>query len=208
MEHASKLIQLNHEESRNDAVRLAIRMLQEQEVSVVELYETILAKALQEIDCREGDKECIWKEHIETSIVRTIVENSYPYLIDAIERVPKKQKLVVVLCPEEEYHEIGARMAHDFFLLHGYDAVFIGANTPKDVAMDAVEILKPDYLAISVTNMYNVVHAKRIVQAAKALQPDLRILAGGVAFYNRNALESVGADYHLTSFQSIAGVED
>lgn len=207
MEHAKELIRRIHEENRNDAVRLAIRMLQDQEVTVVELYENILAKALQEIDCAEGDKECIWKEHIETSIVRTIVENSYPFLIDGIERVPKKNKRVIVLCPQEEYHEIGARMAHDFFLMHGYDAVFIGANTPQDVAIDAITILRPDYLALSVTNMYNVVNAKRIVQAAKAIHPKIKVLAGGVAFFNQNALEAVEADVHLTSFASIGALD-
>ena len=198
-----KLISLIHDENRNEAVLLALQMLKNNDVTIVELYEQVLAKALQQIDCAEGDKECIWKEHIETAIVRTIIEVSYPYIIKEQENVPPKNKRIIVLCPVEEYHEIGAKMAHDFFLLQGYDSIFIGANTPKDVALDAVRFLQPDYLAISVTNMYNVINAKRMVDAVKAIKPDIKILAGGVAFYNDHALESISADKHLTTFESI-----
>lgn len=203
-----KLIQLIHDENRNDAVMLAMKMLDDNDVTIVELYEQVLAKALQQIDCKEGDKECIWKEHIETAIVRTIIEVVYPYIIKELKQVSSKNKRVLVLCPVEEYHEIGAKMAHDFFLLNGYDSIFIGANTPKDVALDAVRFLKPDYLAISVTNMYNVINAKRIVEEVKTIKSDITVLAGGVAFINDHALESVQADAHLTTFDSIKGLSE
>lgn len=202
-----KLVELIHNENRNDAVLLAIQMLETKEISIVELYEEVLAKTLQEIDCQEGDRECIWKEHIETAIVRTITEVAYPFIIKELEHIKPKNKRVVVLCPTEEYHEIGAKMAHDFFLLSGYDSIFIGANTPKEVALDAVTFLKPDYLAISVTNMYNVVNAKRIVDSVKEINPTIRILTGGVAFSNDHALESVQSDAHLTTFESIQKLE-
>jgi methanogenic corrinoid protein MtbC1 len=208
MNRADTLIQMIHNEHRSDAVLLAIDMLDTNEVSVVELYQNILAKALQEIDCQEGDKECIWKEHVETAIVRTIIENSYPFIVKQLQTIRPKGKRVIVLCPEEEYHEIGAKMAHDFFLLHGYDAVFIGANTPKEVAIDAVTFLQPDYIAISVTNMYNLVNAKRIVEEVKRIAPNVTILTGGVAFTSVTALESVQSDYHLTNFESIGRLND
>lgn len=208
MNHKNQLIQLIREENRNDAVLLAIDMLETKEVTVVELYEQVLAKALNEIDCAEGDKECIWKEHVETAIVRTIVENCYPYIIRELKNVTPKNKRIIVLCPVEEYHEIGAKMAHDFFTLHGYDSIFIGANTPKDVVMDAVTFLNPDYIALSVTNMYNIINAKKIVDEVKAIHPSVQVLAGGVAFINEHALEAVSADFHLTSFESIRGMED
>lgn len=201
-----KLKEFIHNENRNDAVTLALQMLETKEISVIDLYEQVLAKTLQEIDCQEGDRECIWKEHIETAIVRTITEVSYPYIIKELEHVTPKNKRVIVLCPTEEYHEIGAKMAHDFFLLSGYDSIFIGANTPKEVALDAVTFLKPDYIAISVTNMYNVVNAKKIVESVKQIHPTIKVLAGGVAFYNDHALESIQADAHLTTFASIQGL--
>jgi len=203
MKNKVKLRDLIHNENRNEAVKLAIHMLESKEITIVDLYEQVLAKTLQEIDCQEGDRECIWKEHIETAIVRTITEVAYPFIIQEIEKLEPKNKRVVVLCPTEEYHEIGAKMAHDFFLLAGYDSIFIGANTPKEVALDAVTFLKPDYLAISVTNMYNVVNAKRIVETVKSINPTIKILTGGVAFMNERALESVQSDAHLTTFSSI-----
>jgi len=31
---------------------------------------------------REGDADvCVWKEHVRTSIVRTVVEAAYPYVV-------------------------------------------------------------------------------------------------------------------------------
>ena len=76
-----KLIEHIHNEDRRNAVTLALELLDSKEISIVELYEDVLTMALYDIDCQEGDKECIWKEHVQTSIVRTIVELVYPYVL-------------------------------------------------------------------------------------------------------------------------------
>ena len=118
-----------------------MELLENKEISIIELYENVLTMALYDIDCQEGDIECIWKEHVQTSIVRTIVELVYPYVLK--EKEETKKDKVLVVCPTEEHHEIGAKMAHDFFLLQGYDSTFIGANTPLTVILAACEFVKP-----------------------------------------------------------------
>ena len=55
-------------------------------------------------------------------------------------------------------------MVHDYFTLNGFDSTFIGANTPVDVIVDSIEYTNPDYVAISVTNLYNIVNAKKIIE--------------------------------------------
>jgi len=196
-----KLIEFIHHGNRENAVKRAIELLDKKEITIIDLYETVLTPALYAIDCAEGDKECIWKEHISSSIVRTILELTYPYILKEKQETLKEKVLVV--CPTEEYHELGAKMAHDFFLLEGFDSTFIGANTPLQVILDACEFVKPDYIAISVTNYYHIIDAKKVIDEIKKNYPNIKILAGGQAFNDPKALEIVNADYRLTSYQSI-----
>jgi methanogenic corrinoid protein MtbC1 len=197
------LVNYIKEEKRNEAIKLAIKILEDKEITLVELYENILAKTLQSIDCDPFDRACIWKEHIQTSIVRGIIEIAYPYVLREFESVEHKNKSVLIVCPQEEYHEIGAKMAHDLFMLAGYDTTFIGANTPKDVIMDAVNFVKPDYVAISATNFYNLVNVKQVISQIKELHNDIKIIAGGQAFNTEGAHDIIKADYYLSSFASI-----
>jgi methanogenic corrinoid protein MtbC1 len=198
-----KIIKLIQEENREEAVKASLELLEKKEISVVDLYEKVLTKALYEIDCKEGDALCIWKEHVQTAIVRTIIEVSYPYVLEEAKEHNKNNQKVIVLCPTEEYHEIGAKMAHDYFTILGYNSTFIGANTPLEVVQNAIKFIEPDYIAISVTNFYNVFAAKRLIDAIKSEHQDVKVMAGGQAFNDPNALESIQADYHLTNFESV-----
>jgi len=203
MNNKNKLIELIYMQKREESTKLALKMLDEKEVSIVELYEDVLKKALYNIECDEQDRECIWKEHIKTAIVRTIIEVSYPYILDVKKNVKVNGKKVLVVCPPEEYHEIGAKMVHDYFTLNGFDSTFIGANTPVDVIVNSIEYTNPDYVAISVTNLYNIVNAKKIIEKIKISNKDIIVLAGGQAFNNEGSLDAVKADHHLTDYESI-----
>lgn len=203
MENKLKLIELIIEENRELATLLAIKMLEQNEVSIVELYEEVLKKALYQIDCGEFDRECIWKEHVKTAIVRTIIEVTYPFILKEIKDIKPNEKKVLVVCPPEEYHEIGAKMVHDYFILNGFDSTFIGANTPVEVILDSIKYTKPDFVAISVTNLYNIINAKKLIERIKNTYKDVKIFAGGQAFLKEGSLETVNADYHLKDYKSI-----
>ena len=94
------------------------------QIDVVTLYDDVLRQALIADFCKEdeGGSYCIWEEHIRTSIVRTVIENCYPYVIkERKERYGAANgEKVLVVCPTEEYHDIGARMVADFFTFLGY----------------------------------------------------------------------------------------
>lgn len=203
MKILDNIIQEIQNENRKNALELAMKYLDSDQASITKLYEHALKVALYQVDCQENDNECIWREHVKTSIVRSIIESSLPYIYKITNSIPSKQKTVLVVCPEMELHEIGAKMAYHYFLLAGFDAIFVGANTPKDVILDAVRFTKPDYVAVSVTNFYNIVNAKKITQTIKEQYPNILILAGGQAFSSQDALHSVYADKHITSFLSI-----
>jgi methanogenic corrinoid protein MtbC1 len=195
-------------ENKQEAVKFAVGILERGEIDIVELYEQVLTPSLYNMTCRIDEKKtCIWKEHEKTSIVRTIIECCYPHIVKELEEqvIKTKSGNVLVLCPAEEYHEIGARMVADFFTLCGYKAIFIGSNTPREDLLSSLDYLKPKYIAISVTDYYNLVTAaKTINQLRQSSYKDYEIVVGGQAFEkNPEAYKKIGADQFISTFKQI-----
>ncbi len=194
-------------------VELALSKLSRGEIDVVTLYNDVLAPALNAP--AYGDAEGavrVWEEHARTSIVRTVVENCYPFV--AKERKSKygaasaRNQHAVVVCPTEEFHEIGARMVADFFDLCGYSVTFVGANTPQDDIIEAIAHVKPAFVAVSVTNTYSLVAAKRTVEKVLTLRErekaGFKVIVGGSAFlHNPGMAREMGADLLLSTFEDI-----
>lgn len=191
-------------EDKERTVLLTMNALKENKLSVVDLYEKILAPGLASvIDEYPILEDLIWREHVRSGIIRTIIESAYPYILEQ-RKEPNGQK-VIVLCPEHEEHELGARMVADFFRLEGFNATFVGARTPASTIHKAIEIVEPDYLVISVTNFYNFVSVKKTIEdIRKKSAHDLTIVVGGRAISaNPEAVEFVGADFELNGYEAI-----
>jgi methanogenic corrinoid protein MtbC1 len=204
----NQFIKLLDLEDKENAVNLILSLLEEKKIDIVSLYTNILAPSLNNMKCdiKEGGK-CIWKEHVRSSIIRTIIECSYPYVIK--EKNEKYQNTnygkVIVICPSEEYHEIGARIVSDFFTLCGYETIFVGSNTPKNEFIKVIDYVNPKYLAISVTNYYNLVTVKDTIEKIRDFSNNkLIILVGGHAFKNNiEAVKRIGADIFIDNFDDI-----
>lgn len=199
-------------EEKPRCVELALDYLNRGEINVATLYTEVLAPALNAptYSAEEGAVR-IWEEHVRSSIVRTIVENAYPF-VQREKRarngsgVPRRS--VIVVCPTEEFHEIGARMVADFFELAGFDATFVGANTPQEEILEALAVLRPTYVAVSATNTYTLVPARRVLAQLRSLRErtgaGFKIIVGGHAFEKNPALvQEIGADLHLSTFEDI-----
>lgn len=199
--------ELLQSEKKEEAVRYALDLLSSGKVDLVTLYQEILTPTLNHMSCSLAEKQlCIWKEHVRTAIVRTIVECCYPYVVKELARVnPAKSGTAVVICPPEEYHDLGARMAADFFVLNGYETVFVGSNTPYQDFYNAADLIKPDVIAISVSNYYNIVATKKIIAELRLrTKGSSRIIVGGNAFADgAHAADVVGADRIVQSFEDI-----
>ncbi|MGP6139012.1 cobalamin B12-binding domain-containing protein [Jeotgalibaca sp. A127] len=197
-------------ENKEQAVMISINALQAGEVTIPELYEMILAPALVSvIDEYPKDEELIWREHVRSGIIRTIIESAYPFILDQRKKVRRRKGNVVVMCPEFEDHELGAKMVADFFKLEGYEPTFIGARTPEKTIFKAIEIVKPDYITISVTNYYNLVSVKKMIENIKAqFGNDFIFIVGGNAFKsNPEAYKMVGADMLINSYDDIKNLD-
>jgi methanogenic corrinoid protein MtbC1 len=203
-------------QDKEHCVSFVLDKLSKNKIDIVTLYEEILTPSLREQFCRESGAEiCIWEEHVRTSIVRTVIECCYPYLIGERDRLysPGKKGQVIVTCPSEEYHEIGARMVADFFTLCGYDVTFVGANTPREEVFSALAFIKPVFVAISVTNYYNLVVARKMVNRLKEIRTEtdgeFKIIVGGVAFQdNTSSAGEMGADRLLITFADIKALSE
>lgn len=191
-------------EDKDKAVLFTHELLEQEKISIESLYLDLLAPSLIHFSCSVEDEDiCIWKEHLRTSIVRTILEMSYLYILKRLENVKKNNIKVVFLTPAFEYHEIGAIMNTHFFLLEGFEASYIGANTPKTDILQAIRAYHPDYIALSVTNPYNLVITKQTTDEIKRFFPNVKVILGGQAFHEPHNIENLQYDYILNSLEDI-----
>lgn len=203
-----KLLEYLKQEDKEKSVDLCIDALENGDVDVVGLYEKLLAPALNNIinECIDDEDNLIWKEHLRSGIIRTIVENAYPYVLkDRIKFNEIKEEKVIIMCPRFEDHDLGARMVSDFFTIAGFNATFIGANTPERTILKAIDSIKPKYISMSITNYYNLVAAKKTIgQIKKESDYNIIFLLGGNAFNsNPNSYKDIGGEFLLKSFQDV-----
>lgn len=203
-EFYKEILQALQAEDKQEALRLCMDALEEKKISVADLYENVLSPALSHVIEEYPDTDdLIWREHIRSGIIRTIIESAYPYVIE--ERKEPNGEQVVVMCPEYEDHELGARMATDFYRLEGFDATFVGARTPLTTVLKALDIVQPKYLVISVTNFFNFISVRSTVETLKKEAGyDLTIILGGRAVEaNPDVANFVGADLALQNYEAI-----
>ena len=210
--YQSEFSALLEQENKQGAVEYAIELIQSSKMSVIELYSEVLTPSLNNMQCSLQNKNmCVWKEHVRTAIVRTIVECCYPYVIKERDKLSKITRgTAVVICPPEEYHDLGARIVADYLSICGFDVVFVGSNTPFDDFYNAVDIINPKIIAISVSNYYNLVATKKIIaDLRKKIKNKAKIIVGGYAFLDSlEKVNMVDADYYSETFDDIKAIAE
>ena len=208
MDYKRAILEALKEEKKDLCIELSLESIEKNIYTIPELYENVLKTGLYSIDYCSGD-DCIWKEHIKTSIVRSVIECLYPYIIKLKKSAKPVNKKVVLACPEKEYHEIGLRMVDDFFSILGYQSIFIGANTPKIQVLNAVTRTKADYLDVSVTDYYLLFEAQKMIQLVRDVDKDIKVIVGGNAFKeNMDSLKSIGGDTYIETFEDLIRLRD
>ena len=198
---------LDNEEKEN-CVEFIISKLENKELNILTLYSEILGPALNQFHCDlEEEKLCIWREHIRKSIIRTITEICYQYILK--ERKERGKAItdikILVGCPAEEYCNIEAKMISDIFTFYGFDSIFIGADLPRSEIRDAINLLKPQIITLSITNYYNLIEAEKAIKLIKE-HTDFKgkIVVGGLAFLsNPEIYKKIGADYLIRDYDEI-----
>lgn len=200
------------EGNRKEVLDYIIHKIDNKEIDVIDLYCKVIMPLLNNMECDLEDKNiCKWKEQVKGSIIRTVIECLYPYVIMKKEESNYSKKgVAVVMCPPEEYYDIEARIMSDFLTILGYESVFVGANTPYKDFYDAISYVNPELVLISVSNYYNVVSTKKIIDDLKnRVDGELKIVVFGLAFDEDEKLyKNVGADYQIKCYEELKGISN
>ncbi|MFA7107020.1 MAG: cobalamin-dependent protein, partial [Candidatus Izemoplasmatales bacterium] len=66
-----------------------------------------------------------------------------------------------------------------------------------------IKILNPDYIALSITNYYNIVVTKKLTEMIKKDYPNTKIILGGQATKNEMTLQQLQYDYVVLTHEDI-----
>lgn len=204
-----EFISILTKEDRSEALRFILELKEKKNLSILEVYEEFLTPALNEMTSTDNENIDIWKEHVRTSMIRTIIENMVPFLEEEQKAFgPPRGNTAAVLCPPEEYHDVGARMAADILTIAGYRTIFVGSNTPFRVFEAGLEAERIDYVAISISNPYHLVSTRRIVDGIRAGHPNVKIILGGNAILKHPDMSDVmKPDYISMSLKDLTRLE-
>jgi methanogenic corrinoid protein MtbC1 len=118
-------------------------------------------------------------------------------------------KTVVTACVGGEQHELGARMVSDFFEMDGWDARFLGANTPSSAVVESVRESGAAVLALSATMIAHVKDVAEIIAMLRADEKlaDTHVLVGGYPFNVAPDLwQRIGADGYAPDAETAPAV--
>ncbi len=172
------------ERDRAGALTAALDAVDSGNVSIPDLYTSVLGPLLTDTGFAwQRGAARIWEEHYATAVVRSIVESLAPKVIEEARGMPPRDITVLLACPSEEHHDLGLRMLFDRFLLAGYSAHFLGADTPVAEICHAAEALGAKLVVLSASTHYHRVRLREVIDRLKReLPPGTRIAVGGPAF--------------------------
>lgn len=168
---------------RAGAVRVITGAVREGRVALDDVYPRLLIPFLVSTGAAwAAGSERIWEEHLASSIVRTVIESLAADVADAAASVPPNGRTALLACPSGEQHDLGLRMLTDRLLLRGWNAHFLGADTPAAEVVAAAQAVGADLVALSAATHYNLVLLRSFVDEVKAGLPGVRVGVGGPAF--------------------------
>ena len=133
------------------------------------------------------------REHYFTAATQRFMSQLSPRLF--AER--RKGRTLVAAALAGEPHELGIRMVADFFEMEGWDAFYLGANTPaEEVVREAVE-RRADVVGVSATMTFNLRPVEDLVGRLREADGErrIKILVGGYPFrVSPDLWRDIGAD--------------
>jgi len=140
-----------------------------------------------------GGKISVAQEHFCTAATQVIMSRLYPYVFSTA----KNGKKLVAASAGGELHEMGIRIVADIFELEGWDAYYLGANSPAGAIVAALKERQADLLCVSATMTFHLGAVEEIIGAVRAAfgAGSPKILVGGYVFKTGGTLwQKVGAD--------------
>lgn len=148
-------------------------------VDLKDLYVNLFQRALYQIgELWEYERISVAVEHLATAITERLLTLVQPQLFSG----PPRERVLIIACVADEYHELGARIVADFCELHGWRGHFLGANTPVVDLLQSIQQRKPRLVGLSLSLFSNLPVLLKALDMLSVEYPELPILAGGQAF--------------------------
>lgn len=173
----------------------------EEGVSVKEIYLHVFQPCQHEIGrLWQTNQVSVAEEHYVTAATQLIMSQLYSRVFST----QKTGRRLVATCVSGELHEIGVRMVADFFEMEGWDAYYLGANTPTESILETLETREADVLAISATITFNLEAMTEMIAEVREsdVGKSVKILAGGRPLNVAEGVwKKVGADSYAPDAQ-------
>lgn len=164
---------------RRSACQDIVSRLLDEKIDLKTLYTGLFQRSMYRVgELWETNQITVANEHLATAITEGLLNLAYPHLF-AAEKTGKK---AVITCTANEFHQLGGRMAADVFELNGWDAHFLGANTPVDDTIQFIQEENPDMVGLSLSILSNMDHLKQAIERIRSSFPDMPVIVGGQAF--------------------------
>ena len=151
----------------------------EDKIEIRELYTELFQKSMYRVgELWEINEISVAREHLATTITENMLSITYPYLFTGLQSAKK----AIISCTANEYHQLGGKMVADIFELHGWDAHFLGVNTPVNELLTCIDEIKPDLVGLSLAVYFNIAALEATLEAIHVHFNNLDILVGGHAF--------------------------
>jgi methanogenic corrinoid protein MtbC1 len=117
-------------------------------------------------------------EHLATAVTEGLL-NQLSLDIASRDRVGKT---VVVAGIQPELHQVGGKIVADTFEMHGWDSLYVGANTPPGDLLRMVGETKPHLVALSLAIDYNMSGLRAAIEAIRRESATPPVIVGGRGF--------------------------
>jgi methanogenic corrinoid protein MtbC1 len=164
---------------RRAECRDIVQNLLDAKIELKELYTGLFQRSMYRVgELWENNRITVANEHLATSITESLLNLAYPTIF-AIDR---KFRKAVISCSANEFHQVGGKIVADIFELNGWDAYFLGANSPAEDMAQFIQEVQPDVVGLSLAVLSNIDHLKRSIEAVRTDFPNMDLLVGGQAF--------------------------
>ena len=166
--------------------------------SVQDLYADVFQDALYEVGrLWETNAITVAQEHMATAVTQYVMAHVFGRI-----QPPRVTRGVAIMTGVPgELHHVGALMVSDMLEANGWQVQFLGSNLPIPAVVAAIAEAKPELLGISVTMLFNLHHATRLIAEARRADGQIKVMVGGSAF-RFASWRATGADDYATDIRT------
>lgn len=145
-------------------------------INLLDIYEKIFAPTLWEIGYLwQTNRLSVVVEHYSSAVIEFMMSELYGQFVPLNVKGPK----VLVTCPRNERHAIGARMFADALELEGFNVDYLGADTPETELETYLRNQRVTLVCLSVTLGTRMLEILEMIKAIRNVKPTLPIVVGG-----------------------------